>query len=60
VAAPGTSVTVAITCGTGATSATLCGTTLGLSEHIPMGQAYGRWTTRDYELDGSASARAAC
>lgn len=35
-AAPGTSVTFAITCGSGATSATLFGTTLGLSEHIPM------------------------
>jgi hypothetical protein len=36
VATPGTSVTFAITCGTGATSATLLGTTLGLSEQIPM------------------------
>ncbi|MGH3246789.1 MAG: hypothetical protein ACRDOI_11335 [Trebonia sp.] len=37
VAAPGTAVTFAITCGSGATSATLFGTTLGLAEHIPMG-----------------------
>jgi hypothetical protein len=36
VAAPGTSVTFAITCGSGASSATLFGTTLGLSEQIPM------------------------
>src|SRR5690242_14342658 len=36
VAAPSTSVTFAITCGASATSATLFGTTLGLSEHIPM------------------------
>lgn len=36
VAAPGDSVTFAVTCGSGATSATLYGTTLGLSEHIPM------------------------
>jgi hypothetical protein len=35
-ATPGTGVTFAITCGTGATSATLFGTTLGLPEHIPM------------------------
>lgn len=39
VAAPGTSVAFAITCGPGATSATLYGTTLGLSEHIPMDPA---------------------
>jgi hypothetical protein len=36
VAAPGTSVTFAITCGSGASSATLFGTTLGMSEQIPM------------------------
>jgi hypothetical protein len=36
VAVPGTAVTFAITCGPGATSATLYGATLGLSEHIPM------------------------
>jgi hypothetical protein len=36
VATPGTAVTFAITCGSGATSATLFGTTLGLSEQIPM------------------------
>jgi hypothetical protein len=35
-ATPGTGVTFAITCGTGATSATLFGATLGLPEHIPM------------------------
>jgi hypothetical protein len=39
-ATPGSSVTFAVTCvagpGTGAASATLYGTTLGLSEHIPM------------------------
>jgi hypothetical protein len=35
-AAPGASVTFAITCGTNATSATLSGTTLGLPEQIPM------------------------
>jgi hypothetical protein len=35
-ATPGTGVTFAITCGTGATSATLFGTTLGLPEQIPM------------------------
>jgi hypothetical protein len=34
--APGTSTTFAITCGASATSATLSGTTIGLSEHIPM------------------------
>lgn len=39
IAAPGTSVTFAITCGSGGTSATLYGTTLGLSEHIPMDPA---------------------
>ena len=33
---PGASVTFAITCGAGATSATLFGTTLGLPEQIPM------------------------
>jgi hypothetical protein len=37
VAAPGDRVTFAIFCGGGATSATLFGTTLGLSEQIPMG-----------------------
>ncbi len=36
IAAPGTSVTFAITCGSSASSATLFGTTLGLAEHIPM------------------------
>ena len=36
VAEPGTSVTFTITCGTSATSATLFGVTLGLSEQIPM------------------------
>jgi MYXO-CTERM domain-containing protein len=36
IAAPGTSVTFAITCGSSASSATLFGTTLGLSEQIPM------------------------
>jgi hypothetical protein len=36
VAAPGAGVTFAIYCGTGATSATLFGTTLGLAEQIPM------------------------
>lgn len=36
VAAPGTSVTFAITCGSSASSATLFGTTLGLAEQIPM------------------------
>lgn len=36
VAAPGTSVTFAITCGSDASSATLSGTELGLSEQIPM------------------------
>jgi hypothetical protein len=36
VAAPGDAVTFAITCGSGATSSMLYGTTLGLSEHIPM------------------------
>jgi hypothetical protein len=39
VATPGTSVTFAITCGSGATSATLFGTTLGLPEHIPMDES---------------------
>jgi hypothetical protein len=37
VATPGESVTFAIFCGPGATSATLFGTTLGLAEQIPMG-----------------------
>jgi hypothetical protein len=37
VAAPGSSVTFAVFCGTGATSATLFGITLGLAEQIPMG-----------------------
>jgi hypothetical protein len=37
VAAPGGSVTFAVFCGTGATSATLFGITLGLAEQIPMG-----------------------
>ena len=36
VAAPGTSVTFAVTCGTSATSATLFGTAIGLPERIPM------------------------
>jgi hypothetical protein len=36
VAAPGSAVTFAITCGSGATSAMLYGTTLALSQHIPM------------------------
>jgi len=36
VAAPGASVTFAIYCGAGASSATLFGTTLGLAEQIPM------------------------
>jgi hypothetical protein len=36
VAAPGTSVSFSVFCGDKATSATLFGTTLGLSEHIPM------------------------
>jgi hypothetical protein len=35
-AAPGTSVTFAITCGSSAPSATVFGTTLGLPEQIPM------------------------
>jgi hypothetical protein len=39
VAAPGTSVTFAITCGSGATSATLFGTTLGLTDRIPMDES---------------------
>ena len=38
-ATPGTSVNFAITCGTGSTSATLSGTTLGLPEQIPMDPA---------------------
>lgn len=44
-ATPGTSVTFAITCGTGSTSATLSGTTLGLPERIPMNTATvaGEW-----------------
>ena len=37
VAAPGSSVTFAVFCGAGATSATLFGITLGLAEQIPMG-----------------------
>jgi hypothetical protein len=37
VAAPGSRVTFAIYCGTGATSATLFGVTLGLAQQIPMG-----------------------
>lgn len=47
VATPGTTVTFAITCGPDATSATLFGTTLGLSEHIPMEQTAhaGEWVT---------------
>jgi hypothetical protein len=36
VATPGTSVTFAITCGRTASTATLTGTTLGLSDQIPM------------------------
>jgi hypothetical protein len=36
IATPGTSVTFAVTCGSGASSATLFGTTLGLSQQIPM------------------------
>jgi hypothetical protein len=36
IAAPGTSVTFAVTCGPDATSATLFGTTIGLAEQIPM------------------------
>jgi hypothetical protein len=45
VATPGTSVTFAITCGSGATTATLSGTTLGLPEQIPMDPAThaGEW-----------------
>ena len=39
IAAPGTSVTFSVVCGASATSATLFGTTIGLSEHIPMGPA---------------------
>jgi hypothetical protein len=35
-AAPGTSVTFAVTCGSSAPSATVFGTTLGLPEQIPM------------------------
>ena len=44
-ATPGASVTFAITCGTGSTSATLFGTTLGLPEQIPMDSAteIGEW-----------------
>jgi hypothetical protein len=44
-ATPGTSVTFAITCGIGSTSATLSGTTLGLPEQIPMNTATqaGEW-----------------
>jgi hypothetical protein len=38
-ATPGASVTFAITCGTGSTSATLFGNTLGLPEQIPMDSA---------------------
>src|ERR1700733_839120 len=42
---PGASVTFAITCGTGSTSATLFGTTLGLPEQIPLDPATqsGEW-----------------
>jgi hypothetical protein len=39
VAVPGSSVTFAVFCGAGATSATLFGTTLGLSERIGMEQS---------------------
>ena len=44
-ATPGARVTFAITCGTGSTSATLFGTTLGLPEQIPMDSAteIGEW-----------------
>jgi hypothetical protein len=44
-ATPGASVTFAITCGTGSTSATLFGTTLGLPEQISMDSAteIGEW-----------------
>jgi hypothetical protein len=44
-ATPGASVTFAVTCGTGSTSATLFGTTLGLPEQIPMDSAteIGEW-----------------
>jgi MYXO-CTERM domain-containing protein len=42
VAAPGAQVTFSIACGPGAVSATLFGTTLGLSEQIPM-QASTHW-----------------
>ena len=45
VAVPGSSVTFAVFCGAGATSATLFGTTLGLPEQIPMDSAteIGEW-----------------
>jgi hypothetical protein len=39
VAAPGTSVTFAVTCGPGATSATLLGGTLGLQDRIPLAES---------------------
>ena len=57
VAAPGTSVTFAITCGSGATAATLFGTTLGLPEQIPMDESThaGEFVTT-VELPASISA----
>jgi len=56
VAAPGTSVTFAVTCGSGATSATLFGTTLGLSEQIPMdGSTHAGEFVTTVELPASIS-----
>jgi hypothetical protein len=56
VAAPGTGVTFAITCGSGATSATLFGTTLGLPEHISMeGSTHAGEFVTTVELPSSIS-----